>query len=376
MDCFAFDASNDFESQPVHSNSTPFITSIPCVFLFLPLNSTSPVAMQLTIPFSLFRHCVRRAGLRSAFLASRAIATKPQSTSFAAEIARSTSVVRACVIPAARSFSQSSPFLNTPAEDTADSKAVEDALKSAEELGSTTAEGESLAESAASGEAAAPSEPAAHDVSNPVLTATGPGDAPETVKYDEAAGETPHAIFIRNIIFNATEDLLQEAFSSYGEVAKAAIARDARGISKGFGFVWFKDADSVEKALEEANGSFWHGRRLIVLPRTTRQRGTNSRTGGEPSRSLYIGNIPYETTDAELNRLFRGLENVTAIRVAVDRTTGWPRGFAHADFVDSESATKALEKLQGFELNGRQLRFDYASSSPKATRAPRASDDA
>lgn len=79
-----------------------------------------------------------------------------------------------------------------------------------------------------------------------------------------------------------------------------------------------------------------------------------------PTKSMYIGNIPYETTDAELNRIFRELDNVTDVRVAVDRTTGWPRGFAHADFSDVEACAVAMEKLQGVTIGGRELRLDYA----------------
>lgn len=82
-----------------------------------------------------------------------------------------------------------------------------------------------------------------------------------------------------------------------------------------------------------------------------------------PSRSLYIGNIPYETTDAELNRLFKDLEDVRDVRVAVDRTTGWPRGFAHADFGTVEAATKAKEALSSLTIAGRPLRIDYAAES-------------
>lgn len=65
--------------------------------------------------------------------------------------------------------------------------------------------------------------------------------------------------------------------------------------------------------------------------------------------------------------MFRSLENVTDVRVAVDRNTGWPRGFAHADFVDVESATKAYEKLLQYNLGGRELRVDYAEHRPSKT---------
>jgi RNA recognition motif-containing protein len=119
----------------------------------------------------------------------------------------------------------------------------------------------------------------------------------------------------------------------------------------------------MKKAIAELDGTFWHGRRIGVAAR-----GENTPKGGrgsrpppvEPTKFLFIGNIPYEATDAELNKMFRELHNVEDVRVAVDRVTGWPRGFAHADFADVESAKKAMEKLSGFELNGRPLRVDYA----------------
>jgi nucleolin len=91
-------------------------------------------------------------------------------------------------------------------------------------------------------------------------------------------------------------------------------------------------------------------------------RSENTREPAVPTNSLYIGNIPYETSDADLNRLFRELEDVVDVRVAVDRNTGWPRGFAHADFASVDSAKKAHEKLSEMEFGGRKLRVDYSAS--------------
>lgn len=122
----------------------------------------------------------------------------------------------------------------------------------------------------------------------------------------------------------------------------------------------------MEEALAGTNSSFWHGRRISVSPRAPRTSNKASGRGIGPTRSLYIGNIPYETTDAELNRIFRELENVEDVRVAVDRTTGWPRGFAHADFNDVESCQAAMEKLRGTTIGGRELRLDFATEVPKA----------
>lgn len=91
----------------------------------------------------------------------------------------------------------------------------------------------------------------------------------------------------------------------------------------------------------------------------------------EPTTSLYIGNIPYDASDADLNKLFRELENVTDVRVAVDRNTGWPRGFAHADFTDLESAQKAFNKIAETKLFGRTLIPDFATQKQSEPREPR-----
>lgn len=82
-----------------------------------------------------------------------------------------------------------------------------------------------------------------------------------------------------------------------------------------------------------------------------------------PSKTLFIGNLAFEMSDADLNKLFRDIRNVIDVRVAIDRRTGQPRGFAHADFVDTESAVKGMEQLQGKEVYGRALRCDYSAKA-------------
>ncbi|KAI1265906.1 RNA-binding domain-containing protein [Xylariaceae sp. FL1019] len=174
-------------------------------------------------------------------------------------------------------------------------------------------------------------------------------------------------IFVSNMTFDATDVHMREAFNKYGEIVSASIGRDGRGLSRGFGFITFTTKEAADRAVNEANKSFWHGRRIIVQHRAQKDETEVSRrknTSREPSNSLYIGNIPYETSDADLNKLFRTLENVRDVRVAVDRNTGWPRGFAHADFADVDSALKAHELLSKTQIGGRQLRVDF--STPKS----------
>lgn len=186
---------------------------------------------------------------------------------------------------------------------------------------------------------------------------------------------TNHSAFIRNLVFELTEEHLQKAFAKYGTVTNAHVARDPRGMSKGYGFVSFESAAELQAACDNVNGSFWHGRRITCVPRNTERSGGRDKhrnSPNEPTPQLFIGNIPYETTDAELNRLFHGLGNLRDVRVAVDRTTGWPRGFAHADFASVEAAVAAKKMLEGAKLNERLLRVDFAQGY---TRGGRGSGD-
>ncbi|RYO91302.1 hypothetical protein DL766_002027 [Monosporascus sp. MC13-8B] len=183
------------------------------------------------------------------------------------------------------------------------------------------------------------------------------------------AEQPKNVVFVSNMTFDATDVHLREAFSQYGDIVSINIGRDGRGLSRGFGFVHFKDEQSANKAVAGADKSFWHGRRInVAIANKAAARSPRSARGEEPrepTSSLYIGNIPYETSDAELNAIFKELENVVDVRVAIDRNTGWPRGFAHADFKDVESAVKAYEKLSQTEIGNRSLRCDY--SQPRET---------
>lgn len=131
-----------------------------------------------------------------------------------------------------------------------------------------------------------------------------------------------------------------------------------------FGYVEFETIEQATAAIEAKHQTVLEGRRLIVnyMNKVNREkRGSNP-----PSKTLFIGNLAFEMSDADLNKLFRDIRNVIDVRVAIDRRTGQPRGFAHADFVDVESAVKGKEVLTGKEVYGRQLRVDFSAGSREA----------
>lgn len=70
---------------------------------------------------------------------------------------------------------------------------------------------------------------------------------------------------------------------------------------------------------------------------------------------LYISNISYEATDADLRELFGSYGEITSLKIITDRQTGKPKGFAFLEYDNDVSAVKALYDLDGVELKGRKI---------------------
>jgi len=170
------------------------------------------------------------------------------------------------------------------------------------------------------------------------------------------------AVYVGNIAFEAVSEDLEKGFGAFGPIKSSRIATDVRGLSKGFGYIEFETVEQATAAIAAKNATVFEGRRIVV---NYQAEPTKPRVTNPPSKVLFIGNIAFEMTDADLNKLFRDVPGVFDVRVAVDRRTGQPRGFCHAEFVDAESATAGLNFLQGKEVLGRPLRLDYSSTRPR-----------
>jgi RNA recognition motif-containing protein len=75
------------------------------------------------------------------------------------------------------------------------------------------------------------------------------------------------------------------------------------------------------------------------------------------AKKLYVGNLSFNVTQGELEELFGAIGEVSSVNIITDRMTGRPRGFA---FVEMENAEKAIEELNGKELDGRALTVNEA----------------
>jgi RNA recognition motif-containing protein len=80
-------------------------------------------------------------------------------------------------------------------------------------------------------------------------------------------------------------------------------------------------------------------------------------------KRLYVGNIPYQTSEAQLRTLFeeQGAE-VQEVKIVTDRDTGRPRGFAFVELATDAQAEAAVGKLNGKSFGGRPLTVSEAKA--------------
>lgn len=78
-------------------------------------------------------------------------------------------------------------------------------------------------------------------------------------------------------------------------------------------------------------------------------------------KRLYVGNLSYSVTEADLREAFgsEGLE-VAEVKIVMDRDTGRPRGFAFVEMASDEGAAQAIQNLNGRELMGRAVNISEA----------------
>lgn len=81
-------------------------------------------------------------------------------------------------------------------------------------------------------------------------------------------------------------------------------------------------------------------------------------------KRLYVGNIPFSTTEEKLKELFASAGNVASVRIITDRDSGRSKGFAFVEMSTDEEAQTAISTLNGREVDGRNMTVAEAHPAP------------
>ena len=83
---------------------------------------------------------------------------------------------------------------------------------------------------------------------------------------------------------------------------------------------------------------------------------------------IYVGNLPYSATDADLQQLFANYGTVAAARVVIDKTTGRSKGFGFVEMPDRAEADNAIKNTNGVDFMGSALRVNESQPKPRGDR--------
>lgn len=185
------------------------------------------------------------------------------------------------------------------------------------------------------------------------------------------------SLFVRSLPQNATSESLTNLFSQSFPVKHATVVIDSESKhSKGYGFVTFADVDDAQSAKDAFNGSLFEGRKIQVEVAEPRQRQANENGLTDPTKvrarpdprkreiqqppKLIVRNLPWTIKEPEhLAVLFRSYGKVKHATLP-KKKPGLSAGFGFVVLRGRRNAERALEGVNGKEVDGRTLAVDWA----------------
>lgn len=165
-------------------------------------------------------------------------------------------------------------------------------------------------------------------------------------------------IFIKNLDKSIDNKVMYDTFSTFGNILSCKVALDEEGNSRGYGFVHFETEEDAEQAIAMVNGMLLEDRQVFVgrfVPRTEREK----HLGEKPKTftNVFVKNFGDEIKDDQgLEDMFKEFGNIVSARVAKEEGDNPKvKGFGFVAFESAEAAEKAVEAMNGKEINGRQI---------------------
>uniref|UniRef100_A0AAR2KSR0 Polyadenylate-binding protein n=1 Tax=Pygocentrus nattereri TaxID=42514 RepID=A0AAR2KSR0_PYGNA len=161
-------------------------------------------------------------------------------------------------------------------------------------------------------------------------------------------------IFIKNLDKSIDNKALYDTFSAFGNILSCKVVCDENG-SKGYGFVHFETHEAAERAIEKMNGMLLNDRKVFVGRfKSRKEREAEMGARAKEFTNVYIKNFGEDMDDDKLKEIFTKFGPALSIRVMTD-DGGKSKGFGFVSFERHEDAQRAVDEMNGKELNGKQV---------------------
>lgn len=168
-------------------------------------------------------------------------------------------------------------------------------------------------------------------------------------------------LYVGNLDKSITEDLLKQYFQAGGPIQNVKIIVDNKNNYVNYAFVEYVRAHDANVALQTLNGVQLENKTLKI----NRAFQTQQASENEENFNLFVGDLNIDVDDETLTSHFREFPSFIQAHVMWDMQTGRSRGYGFVSFSSEEDAQKAMETMQGKELNGRQIRINWATKREK-----------
>uniref|UniRef100_A0A8C2X0L1 Polyadenylate-binding protein n=1 Tax=Cyclopterus lumpus TaxID=8103 RepID=A0A8C2X0L1_CYCLU len=161
-------------------------------------------------------------------------------------------------------------------------------------------------------------------------------------------------VFIKNLDKSIDNKALYDTFSAFGNILSCKVVCDENG-SKGYAFVHFETQDAADRAIEKMNGMLLNDRKVFVGRfKSRKEREAELGAKAKEFTNVYIKNFGDEMTDDQLKVVFDKYGKTLSVKVMID-PTGKSRGFGFISYEKHEDANKAVEDMNGTDLNGKTV---------------------
>uniref|UniRef100_A0A8B9RH26 Polyadenylate-binding protein n=1 Tax=Astyanax mexicanus TaxID=7994 RepID=A0A8B9RH26_ASTMX len=161
-------------------------------------------------------------------------------------------------------------------------------------------------------------------------------------------------VFIKNLDKSIDNKALYDTFSAFGNILSCKVVCDENG-SKGYAFVHFETQDAADRAIEKMNGMLLNDRKVFVGRfKSRKEREAELGAKAKEFTNVYIKNFGEDMDDERLKEIFDKYGKTLSVKVMTD-PTGKSRGFGFVSYEKHEDANKAVEEMNGTELNGKTV---------------------
>ncbi|NXG59039.1 PABP4 protein, partial [Hemiprocne comata] len=161
-------------------------------------------------------------------------------------------------------------------------------------------------------------------------------------------------VFIKNLDKSIDNKALYDTFSAFGNILSCKVVCDENG-SKGYAFVHFETQEAADRAIEKMNGMLLNDRKVFVGRfKSRKEREAELGAKAKEFTNVYIKNFGDDMDDERLKELFSKYGKTLSVKVMTD-PTGKSKGFGFVSFEKHEDANKAVEEMNGKDINGKMV---------------------